>query len=54
VTSLADLCALLEQVNRVSETGFRSILVTEAGIPGSTADNLIACLKDAGIVFNPT
>ena len=50
VSSLADLCALLEQ-SQFTEVGFRGDLTAVAG--QTTANDLIACLLQAGIVFAP-
>ena|SRR5437868_13782383 len=47
--SLAQLCELVEQVG-IAEAGFRLDL-TAAGVSETTANEVIACLKDAGIVF---
>ncbi len=49
--SIPDLCALLAQPGiSIIEDLFRQDL-TDAGVSGTTANELIACLKDAGVVF---
>jgi hypothetical protein len=47
--SIAQVCATFDQITDVA---FRAGLIN-LGIPGITADELIACLKAAGIVFAP-
>lgn len=47
--SIAQVCATFDQI---TEVAFRAGLIN-LGIPGITADELIACLKAAGIVFAP-
>ena len=47
--SIAQVCATFDQI---TEVVFRAGLI-DLGIPGMTADELIACLKAAGIVFAP-
>jgi hypothetical protein len=49
VASIAQVCATFDQI---TEVAFRAGLIN-LGIPGITADELIACLKAAGIVFAP-
>jgi hypothetical protein len=46
-----DLCALLAQPDiSIIEDLFRQDL-TKAGVSGTTANELIACLRDVGVVF---
>jgi hypothetical protein len=47
--SIAQVCATFDQI---TEVAFRAGLIN-LGIPGITADELIACLNAAGIVFAP-
>jgi hypothetical protein len=49
VASIEQVCATFDQI---TEVAFRAGLIN-LGIPGITADELIACLKAAGIVFAP-
>jgi hypothetical protein len=49
--SIPDLCALLAQPGiSLIEDLFRQDL-SDAGVSGTTANELIACLRDAGVVF---
>jgi hypothetical protein len=50
ISSLSDLCIVLDQ-NGISESAFREGLSMFAGVPPTTQDKLIACLKNIGIVF---
>jgi hypothetical protein len=47
--SLANLCEVLQN-SAISEAGLREVL-SDAGVSGTTANELIACLLQAGIVF---
>lgn len=51
IPSIADQCTLSEQAG-LAEALFRNLL-SIVGITGTTQDDLIACLKNAGIVFGP-
>jgi hypothetical protein len=51
-TTLAELCTHIE-TGIISESGLTRILVNDAGIDVTAANEVIACLKTAGIVFRP-
>jgi Zn finger protein HypA/HybF involved in hydrogenase expression len=51
-TTLAELCTHIE-TGIISESGLTRILVNDSGIDVTTANEVIACLKAAGIVFRP-
>ena len=44
-----DACQLVEE-HRITEDDFKITLI-HSGVSGKTADDLIACLKNVGIVF---
>jgi|tagenome__1003787_1003787.scaffolds.fasta_scaffold16274396_1 hypothetical protein len=48
--TIADFCGGLQQRNEMTEAIFRSFL-SYTGIPYDTANQLVQCLKNAGIVF---
>jgi hypothetical protein len=50
ISSLPDLCIVLDQ-NGISESAFRAGLAMFVGVPPTTQDKLIECLKNIGIVF---
>ena len=51
-TTLAELCTHIE-TGIISESGLTRILVNDSGIDVTAANEVIACLKAAGIVFRP-
>ena len=49
-STIAEVCARLAAPSPISESGFISIL-TGLGVSVTTANELVACLKEAGIPF---